>query len=146
MPQRGRRPVLDETKKGEILTIIAVGCTRQIAARYVGCDPRTIRRTARRDPIFAERLRQAGRNAEVGLLRRIRKASKKEQYWRAAAGALERVYPERYARRNPKVMTREHVAYLMKQLADLFAGQLPARYRKTVLRCVEQMIRKMKPA
>ena len=68
-----------------------------MAASYVDCAVSTIQNTADRDATFAEKLRQATYNTEVGLLKNIRNAAKKEQYWRAAAWALERRFPERYA-------------------------------------------------
>ena len=101
MAKCGRPPVLDEAKKREILAIVAVGCSRSMAATYVGCAISTIQNTAERDPTFAEKLRQAVYSTELGLLKNIRNAAKKEQYWRAAAWALERRFPERYARRGP---------------------------------------------
>ena len=66
MSRRGRPPVLDEAKKREILAIVAVGCSRSTAAAYVGCATSTIQNTADRDPAFAEKLRQAAYNTEVG--------------------------------------------------------------------------------
>ncbi len=113
MSKCGRRPVLDAAKKREILAIVAVGCSRTVAAAYVGCAISTIQNTADRDPTFAEKLRQAACATELGLLKNIRNAAAKEQYWRAAAWALERRFPERYARRGPDVITLEQVAALL---------------------------------
>ena len=36
MAKRGRPPVLDEMKKGQIVAILSVGCSFRLAARYVG--------------------------------------------------------------------------------------------------------------
>ena len=49
-PQQGRPAVLDPTKRQRIAALLAVGCSRRVAARYVGCSPSTITRTAARDP------------------------------------------------------------------------------------------------
>jgi hypothetical protein len=139
--KRGRPPVLDDAKKQRILRIVGVGCSRQVAARFVGRSRATIRNTANRDPEFAESLRQAAGNAEITLLRRVRRAAKKDQYWRAAAWALERGFPERYGLRRAKLMTIEQVRRLMKQLALLLVKELPAaRDRKRILECVEKMV------
>jgi hypothetical protein len=126
--------VLDEVKKREILAIVAVGCSRSMAASYVDCAVSTIQNTADRDATFAEKLRQATYNTEVGLLKNIRNAAKKEQYWRAAAWALERRFPERYARRGPDVITLEQVTQLLGRFSDIVAEELPDRFRKRVLK------------
>ena len=143
MVRRGRPPVLDEVKKREILAIIAVGCSRSMAARYVDCAVSTIQNTADRDAVFAEKLRQAAYNTEVGLLTNIRNAAKKEQYWRAAAWALERRFPERYARRGPDVITLEQVTQLLGQFSDIVAEEVPARFRKRVLKRLDKLARSL---
>jgi len=45
-----RRDVLDAAKRQKILALVANGSSRRTAARYVGCEPSTIGRTAMRDP------------------------------------------------------------------------------------------------
>lgn len=59
MAKRGRPPVLDEFKRGQIVGMIAMGGSRRTAAGYVGCSVSTIQNTADRDPQFAESLRRA---------------------------------------------------------------------------------------
>ena len=91
----------------------------------------TIQNTADRDPTFAEKLRQADYSTEIGLLKNIRNAAKKEQYWRAAAWVLERRFPERYARRGPDVITaRADHAAAGRSSADIVAEEVPGRCRK----------------
>jgi hypothetical protein len=131
--QRGRQPVLDDAKKSQIVTILGVGCSQRIAARYVGCSEGTIRNTARRDPVFAERILEARREAEVGLLKNIRSAAEKSQYWRAAAWALERIFPQRYARRGPDVITVDQIGRLMVQFIDAIHRELPEEHRDRVI-------------
>ncbi len=126
MPQ----PVLTDEKRNAIVAILSVGCPRYVAARYVGCSPTTIARTAARDPQFAARLRQAQAGVELAFLRRIGKAADKEQYWRAAAWALERMYPQRYARRDPRdSFDGRQVQAALEVLAELLCGFLPAAAR-----------------
>jgi hypothetical protein len=131
--------VLDAVKKREILAIIAVGCSRTLAATYVGCAISTIQNTADRDPTFAEKLRQAAYSTELGLLKNIRNAASKEQYWRAAAWALERRFPERYALREPDAFTLEEVTALLGQFNDIVIEELPGRHRKRVLKRLEAL-------
>ena len=141
MNKRGRR-VLDEIKQRELLAILSVGCSQNMAAKYVGCSPQTIRREAARDRKFAKKLGQAKCNAELGLIKNIRNAAKKEQYWRAAAWALERCFPEKYARRGPDVITAEQLAQILGQLADRIANLLPAgEYRKRIVKDAEMLAR-----
>ena len=121
----GRRPVLDDGKQREICAILAVGCTRQIAARYVGCHTSTIRRTALRNHEFALALRQAETKHEILHLSHINVAAKEGRYWRAAAWALERKYPGRYGPRRPHMFTIEQVAQVLGQFADVVSEEVP---------------------
>ncbi|MGQ9576476.1 MAG: hypothetical protein ACUVUC_14280 [Thermoguttaceae bacterium] len=129
-----RTPVLDEFKKREILAILTMGCSRRTAARYVGCAPATIRNTADREPEFAEQLRRAESKAEISLMKNIQKAASKEQYWRAAAWALERKNPEEFAPRSPDVVTLQQITQLLAQLQQIILEEVPvARYRKKII-------------
>jgi hypothetical protein len=138
---RRSRLALDEEKRGQILAILSVGCSQNMAAQYVGCSPRTIHRTAERDPKFAKRLREAKGNAELGLVKNIRNAAKKEQYWRAAAWALERGFPEKYARRGPDVITVEQIGLLLTKFAELVVRELPERHRSRILKQMDAVSR-----
>ena len=146
MTRLGRRNVLDQTKKDVIAALLAVGCSRWTAARYVGCSRSTIANAARRDPEFDAQLRQAKAQAEVGLLKNIRAAAQKEQHWRAAAWALERRYPEKYARRGPQVITVDQIAQLLSQFADIVVEEVPvAEYRKNILKRLEALTKSLGP-
>lgn len=135
MAKCGRPAVLDENKRTQILAILGVGCSRLTAASFVGCAVSTIRRTAERDPEFARQLGRAEYNAEINYLKNIRKAANKEQYWRAAAWALERKNPRDFARRGPDVITVDQIASLLAQFTEIVVEEVPvARYRKNILR------------
>jgi hypothetical protein len=139
--KRGGR-ILDDVKQREVLAILSMGCSQSMAAKYVGCAPATIRREAARDAKFAKKLREAKGNAELGLVKNIRKAANKEQYWRAAAWALERMFPEKYARRGPDVITAEQLAQVLAQLAERIIEQVPVdAYRKNIVKAVESLAR-----
>jgi len=119
-----------------------VGCSRRVAAAYVGCSPTTIRNTAQRDPEFAERLRQAEHQAEIGYLRTIQKAGKEPKYWRAAAWALERKNPDDYVVRPPDVLTPDQVGRLLAECTQILVDEVPVeKYRKRVLRRLRQLFR-----
>jgi hypothetical protein len=134
----GRKPVLDEGKRREIVAILSVGGSQTTAARYVGCAVSTIQRTAERDVKFAQQFREAICNNEINLLRYIRNAAKKEQYWRAAAWALERGFPEKYARRGPDVITIDQIALMLAQIADL-TQEMPEACRKDIIKRMEAL-------
>jgi len=147
MAKTGRPPALDHVKRREILAILAMGCSRRTAARYVGCSPRTIQNTADRDPEFAAQLRHAEHASEIEYLQRIRNAAKKEQYWRAAAWALERINPEDFAQRPPRSLTLEETRDLLAQLADLLLAELPVgKHRKRVIKSLDRLLARIVPA
>lgn len=130
-----KRKLLDDVKKREICAILSVGCSRRTAARYVGCSPTTVRRETQCDPDFRKRIDRAIEQAEVTWMQRIQNAAKEEKYWRAAAWALERCRPERYAARSPDAITVPQIVAMLSQLAEIIAEEIPVeRYRKAVLR------------
>ena len=134
MARQGRKRILDGYKRREILAILAVGGSREIAAKYVGCSVSTIQNTADRDPNFAEQLHRKEKTWEIGYLENIRAAARNERHWRAAAWALERLKPERYARRGPDVITLDQVKQLMTRFAEVVSEEVPAKMRKNVLK------------
>lgn len=119
-----RKCILDESKKREILAIIAVGCTRYTAARYVGCRPADIAREIGRDKNFAREVAKSEEAAEVYYMNQIKAAAKKEQYWRAAAWVLERRNPNRYAARGAHTITFDQLAKLITQIAEIVGGEI----------------------
>ena len=101
----GRKPLLDEAKRREICEVLAVGGTRTMAAAYVGCSLDTIARAAKRDRAFAKDLRRASAECEIRCLRNLSNAAQDPSQWCAAAWTLERLWPERYARRKHVALT-----------------------------------------
>ena len=115
---------MDDTKKREIIAILTVGCSRETAARYVGCNPRTINNAIQQDDEFAQQVAKAEEQSELFFIKRIRNAAEKEQYWRAAAWALERRLPNRYAARGAHTVTFEQVIRLMSEIAEIVVGEI----------------------
>jgi hypothetical protein len=118
------RGVLTDVKRSEICAILAVGCSRTTAARYVGCHPDTIRNTAKREPEFAEALAQAETKHEIQHLAHINAAAKEGRYWRAAAWALERTHPDRYGRRRPYSVSPEQLSQALAQFASIILEEV----------------------
>ena len=113
MSKRGRPPVLDSAKRGHIVSVIALGGSVATAARTVGCSARTIYSTARRDEEFRNDIQRARAQRELTLLKLIQTAAEQPQYWRAAAWLLERVFPDRYARKPARaIRITDHQASL----------------------------------
>ncbi len=102
-----------------MVAILSVGCSRATAAQYVGCHPTTITRTATRDPEFDQQLRQAESMLEIKHLRNIDAAAKDTRYWRAAAWALERKYPDRWGQRRAHALSPEQIGQALEQFAQL---------------------------
>ena len=142
MEENKKAAVLDDVKKREVLAIMSVGCSRSIAARYVGCEPAKVAQAAELDEPFGEALRKAQQATEINYLRNIQNAANRTQYWRAAAWALERCYPERYAARNPDNFSREEVLLLIEGLVQIIVEEVEIMtFRKPVLKRVDQMMK-----
>jgi hypothetical protein len=118
------RSKLTEVKRREICAILAVGCSRTAAARYVGCHPDTIRNTAKREPEFAAEIEQAESQHEIRHLTHINAAAKEGRYWRAAAWALERTYPDRYGRRRPHTLNLDQMSQVLAQFAGVILEEV----------------------
>lgn len=141
------RPALDATKKREVIAILAMGGHRTTAASYVGCSPRTITNTAKRDPEFGNEVLRATSQYEILHLSNINAAAKESRHWRAAAWALERTYPDRYGQRKPHVITREQVTGVLKEFANIVLSEVEdskirQRIRRRVARLVGSLAKK----
>jgi len=147
MPKKGvkkavkRKIGLDEAKRRKILGVLMVGASRESAAKYVGCSPTTIRNMIRRDAGFAEEVRSAEESSEVYFLQKIRAAADKEQYWRAAAWALERRCPNRYAPRGARTLSQEQVLRLVSDLAEIVIPEIhDSKERRNIIRKVNRLV------
>src|SRR5690349_4649312 len=131
----------NDTKRRDVCKILKLGGTRLLAANYVGITVETIQETALADPEFAEQLRKAELETELMLLRGIQAAAGDVKQWRASAWALERMYPERYARRQPDTITREQMTAVVQALGAVVAGEIPVeKLRGRVLTRLTQLI------
>src|SRR5262245_30991967 len=82
----GRPRFLDDTKRSQLIAIVANGCGITAAARYLGCHPRTIRRECSSDPSFRQELKRAEFQGQLEPIQNLRKAGK--THWRANAWLL----------------------------------------------------------
>ena len=118
------KPSLDSFKKAQVCGVLSIGGSILTAARAVGCHPSTIYATAKRDPEFHEQLATSRAGHEATLLNRIHTAAQEPQFWRAAAWALERMYPERYRARPNDTITLPMVLQFADQLLSLVADEI----------------------
>jgi len=123
MPRRPNR--LTEAQKNRIVNMLRIGGTRTMAASFACCHPATIRAEMRRDPSFANQVVQSELRNERSFLKVIHAAGNDPKQWRAAAWALERLYPERYARRKANTFTEEQVHEIVSEMAEIVATELP---------------------
>ncbi len=145
-PRRPGRPsALDSDKRQRVIALLTVGCSRRVAARYVGCSPSTITRTAARDPAFADQLAQAETNLEVELLGAIRHAAKTDRYWRAAGWLLERKNPQDYKPRAHNLYTHHQVIQLLVATLDSLREELPPTQRDQAIKKLGTLLLEFDP-
>jgi len=139
------RTLLDAGKQNKIFGVLVAGGSRSLAAAYVGCCPATIRNTALRDPVFAEELKKAESGNEVKFLAAISKAANEGRYWRAAAWALERKYPDKYALKRADTLTVEQVKVAFEQFASVVVEELAdLDCRRRVLKRLKRLERSLR--
>jgi hypothetical protein len=128
---------LTAEQQAQIRGVLSVGCDWHTAANFVGCSLADIRRTMRRDPMFAADLRRAEAGVELSSMRTIRKAAEDPKNWRTAVWWLERHAPERFAR-NAGVVTARQLKSFIAILADVIHGgdQTPAERSQIIDRLV----------
>jgi hypothetical protein len=76
--------------------MLAAGTTRTSAAKFAGCRRLDLDAEIKRDPVFKQLVRQSELRPEMDSLRTLLEAARDPKQWRAAAWALERMYPRRY--------------------------------------------------
>lgn len=126
MSQPGRHRTLDDAKRNTICALVATGVSVRRAARFVECDPRTIRNEAQRNDEFRMELERCRSQAQIHPLRTLQQAAREN--WRAAAWWLQRLDPESFGKRNG----------LGKREANKFVGDLIAIIDRVVASPIER--------
>lgn len=93
---RGRPSVMTSEKEAEILAILTMGGSRNIAADYVGIGRGTLHECIERDRSFSERIKKAESECQRLHLERLHLA----EPWQASAWMLERKWPDEFGRRD----------------------------------------------
>lgn len=131
-------PELDESSKKAVLAILAVGGTRETAAKYVQRTPAAILRAAKQDPDFGEQLRKAEAQLEVAHLRNIELAAKDN--WRASVWLLERIYPDKYGPRRGGAISLHQLSQLASRMSEVLMEEVPSsQQRERILRRLETL-------
>jgi hypothetical protein len=115
---------LTEDQKREAVAIVALGCDRETAAKYVGCTVQQLGDEARRDPGFAAEVRRAEAGCELGHMRVVQQAAREQKQWRASLWWLERRAPDRYARRDAGTVTRRELGRFLHAVAGGIAAEV----------------------
>ena len=99
----------------------------------VGCGPKTIPNTAKRNPQFAQKLALAEAASELVHLDNINKAAKELKYWRASAWMLDRIHPDRYAKASPDAVPPSQIIDIIVDIAEIVVQEVPiAKFRKQI--------------
>jgi hypothetical protein len=122
MDSPGRPYVLDDRRCAEICDLAAAGHSIRNVARLIGCDVKTIRRHAARDPNFGRLLTTAVISARHDPLKMMRRAAGAS--WRAAAWLLERTEPDRYGKQPPATCRPEDVDRAFTRIMDTALGHI----------------------
>ncbi|MEO1497499.1 MAG: hypothetical protein AAFV43_10145 [Planctomycetota bacterium] len=115
---------MTDKQKQEAALVVSVGCDRETAAKYVGCSIDDLVEAARRDAGFAAALRKNEAAAELAHMRNIQQAAKDDKHWRASVWWLERLAPERFARRDAGAVTRRELTGLLSAIAGGIAAEV----------------------
>jgi hypothetical protein len=118
----------------QVLTVIGVGGTREMAAQVVGCNRVTIYNTAKADKVFAKKLAQAQNSPEIAYLMTVAEASNKGKQWRAAIWALERMFPERFSKRSPTAFTLEQMREVIDTVVATISRSVPGKVNREMIR------------
>jgi hypothetical protein len=138
-PPNGRPRALDETKCREVCALISAGCGIIGAARYVGCAASTIRREARRNRDFNEKLRRAHLAAELAPLNALRQAA--QRYWRAAAWLLERADAQRYGKQDVRFVKPDQLEEFTDALSQIIGREVhDAETSRRILQGFEEVM------
>ena len=116
MPTAGRPKALDGENQKTVCSLLAAGASLRQAARYVDCDPQSIRREAERNDEFRRQLAKAKSEANIEPLETLRHAAKND--WRAALSWMERIDPDRFARRDASVITKREANQFVADLIE----------------------------
>lgn len=92
-----RPRIMNELNQVITCDLVANGATLDFVASFLGCSKATIQAEARRNPNFAQALKQAEVHGVMKVMREFSDSSRGN--WRASKWFLEQRFPKRFARR-----------------------------------------------
>jgi len=123
----------------EIFAILAVGGTFKLAADYCGCLVCDIKLAVKTIPEFADQCKRQALRPELEMLKSLLAAAREPKQWRAAAWALERMYPKRYARHLTQAVTRTDLTQFLAGLVKIITTEVPSpQLRKKIMQRLEE--------
>lgn len=100
--------VMTQEVKEKIVKAVSLGLWPNRAAEMHGVNPATMRSERKRDQSFATSIKEAEARAEATVHGQILRHM--ESQWTAAAWMLERRWPDRWAKRDPRPQVQVQVA------------------------------------
>jgi hypothetical protein len=136
--------MLSAEMKKQICGATMIGCPLEAAARIVGESLGEVVRAIERDPAFAHSLRLAQARPEMTQLQNLFAAAEDGKNWRVSTWLLERLYPERYVRRKPGIVTAEQMEALLGEFADAIADLVDDdEARESIFDCLGDAIARL---
>ncbi len=105
--------------------MLSIGCDRETACKYLGFTFSQLRNELHDDPEFETQMYRAEATPEFNHMRNLNQAAKDEKHWRASVWWMERMSPERFARRAPNAVTMVQLKTFIEELADLIIAEIP---------------------
>ena len=134
----------DDEQKREFCLMISIGCDRETACKFLGCQPAELHRELEQDAEFHKQLLKAEATPEFSHMRNLHNAAKDEKHWRASVWWLERNAPERYARRAAGALTAAQLQEVIEELAEVIAKEVVSEEeRRRLLARFEQIAQAM---
>src|SRR5262249_54007643 len=109
--------------------LLALGYSIRMAAEHIGCEAEDITEAAKEDPRFRNQIGDARFDADIDVLKLLRRTASQERNWRVGARILQRRHPEEYGRRSHNSFTGEQV---MDILARVLRTVMPSVPRQEV--------------
>jgi hypothetical protein len=135
------RHFLTEQQRASVCETLSSGGSYEMAADRCGATVENIQAEETFDPCFAQKTCCARMTSEVNLLKSLTGAAGDSKQWRAAAWLLERLYPERYARRKPNTLLLKEHEQRLQQIADLVKSIAPTEVWTELRDHLEQLIK-----
>jgi hypothetical protein len=139
----GSKPCLDEKRQADVCAVVAMGCTLQTAADFVGVGRRTVYRTALKNSAFGDALRKARSRGEITLVRTVQESALKAGEWKAATWLLAHCFRDKYYKRQRGIPV-DQVQLLVQRITEALLGEVrdPAD-RKRMMARIAQICREV---